>query len=53
MSTATKSRAGSDRVVAIDWAGASADLDAQGWAILPRLLPAPECDAMVALYEQR
>ena len=48
---ATKSRSSSDRVVAIDWAGASADLDAQGWAILPRLLPAPECDAMVGLYE--
>jgi hypothetical protein len=51
MSTATKSRAGSDRVDAIDWPEASADLDAQGWAILPRLLSALECDAIVDLYD--
>lgn len=50
MSTATRSRAGGDRVEAIDWAAASADLDAQGWAILPRLLSMPECDATVELY---
>jgi hypothetical protein len=50
MSTATKSRGSSDRVDAIDWRAASADLDAQGWAILPRLLSAPECDAIVDLY---
>ncbi len=50
MSTATKSRAASDRVDAIDWPAASADLDTQGWAILPRLLSAPECDAIVDLY---
>jgi hypothetical protein len=50
MSTATKSRASSDRVDAIDWPAASADLDAQGWAVLPRLLSAPECDAIVDLY---
>jgi uncharacterized protein len=50
MSTATKSRAGSDRVGAIDWLAASADLDAQGWAIFPRLLSALECDAIVGLY---
>jgi uncharacterized protein len=51
MSTATKSRASSDPVDAIDWPAASAGLDAQGWAILPRLLSAPECDAMVDLYD--
>jgi uncharacterized protein len=50
MSAATKSRAGSDRVGAIDWPAASADLDAQGWAIFPWLLSAPECDAIVGLY---
>lgn len=50
MSAATKSRAGSDRVGAIDWPAVSADLDAQGWAIFPRLLSAPECDAIVGLY---
>jgi uncharacterized protein len=50
MSTATKSLAGRDRVDAINWPATSADLDAQGWAILPRLLSAPECDAIVDLY---
>jgi uncharacterized protein len=52
MSTATKTLAGSDRVEAIDWAATSADLDAQGWAILPRLLSVPECDATVGLYDK-
>jgi uncharacterized protein len=50
MTTATKSRAGSDHVEAIDWPAASAALDAQGWAILPALMSAPECDATVDLY---
>jgi hypothetical protein len=51
MSTATKARAGSDRVDSIDWPAASADLDAQGWTIFPRLLSAQECDAIVDLYD--
>jgi hypothetical protein len=50
MTTATKSRSGSDRVDAFDWPATSADLDARGWAILPGLLSAPECDATVGLY---
>ena len=28
-------------------------LDAQGWAILPGLLDAGECDAVTALYDER
>jgi hypothetical protein len=40
------------RVDAVDWPGVSADLDAQGWAILPGLLSAAEADALAALYGQ-
>lgn len=39
-----------DRADAVDWNGIGADLDAQGWAILPGLLSEAECDAMTALY---
>ncbi len=38
------------RIAAIDWPAVAANLDAQGWAVLPGLLSAPECDATVALY---
>lgn len=38
------------RVDAADWPGVSADLDAQGWAILPGLLSPAEADALSALY---
>jgi hypothetical protein len=37
-------------VIAIDWEVVWADLDGQGWAILPGLLSATECDATAALY---
>jgi hypothetical protein len=40
-----------DRVAAVDWAALAADLDAQGWAILPDLLSAGECDGVAALYD--
>jgi hypothetical protein len=40
----------SERVDAIDWAAVSADLDAQGWAVLPDLLNASECDGIAGLY---
>jgi hypothetical protein len=33
-----------------DWTCVSADLDAQGWAILPKLLDGAECDTVAALY---
>jgi hypothetical protein len=36
----------------IDLKNAAADLDAQGWAVLPRLLDAPSCDALTALYDE-
>jgi hypothetical protein len=35
---------------AIDWPAVSADLDAQGWSILPKLLTGAECDAVAGLY---
>ena len=52
MSVATKQpRKVSSRAETIDWSGVSADLDAQGWAILPKLLSAEECDAIAGLYD--
>jgi len=39
-----------DRAQAFDWAGVHADLDAQGWAILPKLLTHAECAFMAGLY---
>ena len=38
------------RVDAIDWVQATADLDAQGCAVLNGLLSPEECDALAALY---
>jgi hypothetical protein len=38
------------RVDAIDWTQATADLDAQGCAVLKGLLPPDECAALAALY---
>ena len=38
------------RVVAIDWAQAAGDLDAEGCAVLNGLLSAEECRALAALY---
>lgn len=38
------------RVEAIDWAQATADLDAQGCAVLKNLLSPDECDAVAAMY---
>jgi hypothetical protein len=38
------------RVTEIDWNDVHAELDQQGWAILPGLLSGPECDATSALY---
>ena len=41
-----------DRVAAIDWHRVSAELDAQGCAVIERLLPAEECRALAALYDE-
>lgn len=41
----------SARIAAIDWAAASAALDAQGWAAFRGLLGAGECEALAARYD--
>ena len=52
MSGAPAPRAAADRVATIDWAAVAARLDAQGWAILPGLLPAGMCDRIASLYDE-
>ncbi|MEC5323340.1 2OG-Fe(II) oxygenase [Aurantimonas sp. A3-2-R12] len=37
---------------AINWSTVSTDLDAQGWARLPKLLTPAECDATAGLYPE-
>jgi uncharacterized protein len=39
-----------ERIAAVDWPRVSADLDAQGCAVIERLLTGAECDALVASY---
>jgi uncharacterized protein len=40
------------RLEAIDWLAISSDLDAQGWAVMPKLLSAKECESVASLYQQ-
>jgi len=40
------------RVVGLDWLRLAADLDAQGSAVIPRLLGVSECRVVAALYRQ-
>ena len=40
------------RLDAVDWLRVSADLDAQGWAIMPKLLSHAEADALAGLYRR-
>ncbi|WP_158912803.1 2OG-Fe(II) oxygenase [Caulobacter sp. S45] len=40
-----------DRTSAVDWTQVSTDLDAQGWAVLPKLLSAAECGAISGMYD--
>ena len=35
---------------AVDWARVAGELNERGWAVLPGLLPAEECEAIAALY---
>lgn len=35
-----------------DWTRIAAELDEQGWAVLPGLMPEPPCDAVAALYDR-
>jgi hypothetical protein len=52
MSIAMKSRGANDRLATIGWPIVSADLDAQGWAVMQKLLSAEECDAITGLYDK-
>lgn len=40
------------RVDAVDWVKVHADLDAQGWAVAPKLLAHTEADSIAGLYHQ-
>jgi uncharacterized protein len=40
------------RAEAVDWPRLAADLDAQGWAVIPKLLGEQECDSTAAMYAQ-
>ena len=42
-----------ERARTIDWTSVSADLDAQGWAVLPGLLSGEQCDGVALLYDDR
>jgi uncharacterized protein len=50
MNVATHTRDRNSHLESIDWPAVSTDLDAQGWAVLPALLPAEACDAITRLY---
>ena len=40
------------RLEAIDWPAISSDLDAQGWAVMPKLMSVRECDDVSSLYKK-
>jgi uncharacterized protein len=41
-----------ERVERLDWPRAASELDAQGWAVLPKLLRPEECERTVSLYDE-
>jgi hypothetical protein len=41
------------RVDSVDWAKVNADLDAQGWAVVPKLLTHAEADSIAGLTIRR
>jgi hypothetical protein len=51
MSTARKPNEARSRAEAIEWPAVFADLDAQGWTVIPKLLSAKECDAVADRYD--
>jgi hypothetical protein len=50
--SAASSTAIQARVDGVDWTKVHADLDAQGWAVAPRLLTHAEADFIAGLYHQ-
>ena len=51
-SHAAPDEAASARMAALDWPRVSADLDAQGWAVLDRLLTPERCAGTAGLYDE-
>ena len=49
--TAPSASEATSPIEAIDWLAVAVDLDAQGWAVVPRLLSGEACDAVTELYE--
>jgi hypothetical protein len=49
---ATESFAIQPRVDAMPWTKVHADLDAQGWTVVPNLLTTPEADLVASLYHE-
>ena len=41
-----------ERIASLDWSAVAADLDGDGYAVLPSLLPLRECRTHAALYER-
>lgn len=52
MDIATEAHEAGSRVRPVDWPTVSADLDAQGWSVLPELLSVQECDALAGRFER-
>ena len=52
MTTATIAGPPRQLLAAADWPAISADLDASGCAVTPRLLTPAQCADLVCLYEQ-
>lgn len=50
--TTTPQQSPSERLTSIDWPAVAADLDAQGWAVMPGLLTDDDCDDMTGLYDR-
>lgn len=51
MTTATESPEEVCRLEAIDWSTVFADLNAEGWAVLPNLISGDACDAIAGRYD--
>jgi len=50
--SATRSTTIQARVDAVDWVKLHADLDAEGWAVVPRLMTGAEANSIAGLYHQ-
>jgi hypothetical protein len=46
-------RTANERLAAMDWGRIESDLDAQGWAVLPALLPRDQCAEAAAMWDEQ